>query len=44
MNSAQTLTQAVKHHQAGNLGEAEQLYRKILQAEPRHADALHCSA
>ena len=41
MNSAETLNLAMKQHQAGNLREAEQLYRQILQAEPRHADALH---
>jgi protein O-GlcNAc transferase len=28
-------------HQAGRLNEAERLYLQILQAEPRHADALH---
>jgi len=41
MNSAQTLELALKHHAAGNLREAEQLYRQILQTSPRHADALH---
>jgi tetratricopeptide (TPR) repeat protein len=41
MNSSQMLTLAVQHHQAGNFGEAETLYRKILQAEPRNPDALH---
>jgi len=38
---AQTFALAVKHHQAGNLRQAEELYRQILRAEPRHADALH---
>jgi len=28
-------------HQAGRLGEAEALYRRLLKANPRHADALH---
>jgi protein O-GlcNAc transferase len=32
---------ALRHHQAGRLGEAEQLYREILRIEPRHADSLH---
>jgi predicted O-linked N-acetylglucosamine transferase (SPINDLY family) len=32
---------ALKHHQAGRLGEAERLYRQVLQADSRHADALH---
>jgi tetratricopeptide (TPR) repeat protein len=41
MDSRQTLSLAVKHHQAGNLGEAETLYRRVLQANPRNHDALH---
>ena len=32
---------AVRHHQAGRLGEAEQLYRQILAIDPQHADSLH---
>jgi protein O-GlcNAc transferase len=32
---------ALQNHQAGNLGQAEQLYRQVLQAEPRHADSHH---
>jgi protein O-GlcNAc transferase len=32
---------ALKHHQAGRLSEAERLYRQVLQADSRHADALH---
>ena len=35
------LAQARYHHQAGNLDQAEQLYRQLLQAEPQHAEALH---
>ncbi|WP_146210815.1 tetratricopeptide repeat protein, partial [Azospirillum sp. TSO35-2] len=36
-----TLAQAVAHHQAGRLGEAERGYRAVLVADPNHADALH---
>ena len=32
---------AIEHHQCGRLAEAEAGYRQILQAAPRHADALH---
>lgn len=32
---------AVAHHQAGQLPQAEAIYRQILQAQPEHADALH---
>ena len=34
-------TEAVQHHQAGRLSEAERLYRQILAVEPRHGDTLH---
>ncbi len=37
----QELIKAVRHHQAGDLDDAEQLYRKLLQLEPFHARALH---
>ncbi|HMK78678.1 MAG TPA: tetratricopeptide repeat protein [Xanthobacteraceae bacterium] len=32
---------AVRAHQAGRLREAEQLYRRLLAVEPKHADAQH---
>lgn len=35
------LQQAVAHHRAGRLAEAEQLYRAILQAQPYQPDANH---
>jgi Flp pilus assembly protein TadD len=38
---ARALERAVKHHQAGELQQAEQLYREILQVDPNHIDALH---
>ena len=38
---AQALNKAVAHQQAGELQDAEQLYRAILQAQPNHPDANH---
>jgi len=38
---AETLTLALRSHQAGDLRRAEQLYRQILQADPQHIEALH---
>ena len=32
---------ALRHHQAGQLQQAEQLYRQILAQQPGHAEALH---
>ena len=37
----QTLQQGVAAHKAGKLAEAEQLYRAILQSQPKHPDANH---
>lgn len=37
----QALQQAIALHQAGNLQGAEQLYRAIIKAEPKHPDANH---
>jgi len=39
-NFAETLNVAIAYHQAGNLAQAEQLYRQILQQQPQNADAL----
>jgi predicted O-linked N-acetylglucosamine transferase (SPINDLY family) len=36
----QTFDQALQHHQAGRLHEAEQLYRLILAQRPEHVDAM----
>ncbi|MBP2316270.1 tetratricopeptide repeat protein [Azospirillum soli] len=35
------MAQAVQHHQAGRLAEAEAFYVQALRAHPRHPDALH---
>jgi predicted O-linked N-acetylglucosamine transferase (SPINDLY family) len=35
------LAAGLRHHQSGQLQQAEQAYRQILQANPHHADALH---
>ncbi len=32
---------AIQYHQAGQLADAESIYRRVLQVDPRHADALH---
>lgn len=37
----QALHKALEHHQAGELHEAEKLYRAILQIQPRHPNANH---
>lgn len=38
---APVIQQALAHHQAGRLPQAEALYQQILASQPRHADALH---
>jgi len=38
---SQALQQAMHYHTAGQLPEAETIYRQILQHEPNHSDALH---
>ena len=37
----QAMQIALGHHQAGRLGEAEGIYRRVLAEIPEHADALH---
>ena len=37
----ETLATALQYHQAGQLPEAEGIYRQILEAEPNHPDAWH---
>ncbi len=40
-NPPDLLAQALAHHQEGRLAEAEALYRKLLDRQPNHPDALH---
>jgi tetratricopeptide (TPR) repeat protein len=40
VNVAEVLKRAIAYHQAGNLIEAEPLYRQILQQQPQHVEAL----
>jgi tetratricopeptide (TPR) repeat protein len=35
------LEAGIRHHQAGQLAEAERFYRQVLAADAQHADALH---
>ncbi len=35
------IEQALQHHRAGRLQEAQAIYRQILDEDPNHADALH---
>ncbi|MBF0589264.1 MAG: tetratricopeptide repeat protein [Magnetococcales bacterium] len=37
----QALALGLQHHQRGELPQAEQIYRQILTADPRHAETLH---
>src|SRR5271157_3127927 len=38
---SEALAIAIQHHQGGRLQAAEQIYRRILHAEPNQADAIH---
>jgi tetratricopeptide (TPR) repeat protein len=38
---AEALALGVRHHEAGRLAQAEQVYRAILQKQPEHAEAWH---
>lgn len=37
----EALRLAIRHHQSGQLAQAEAIYRQILQVQPEHPDALH---
>jgi tetratricopeptide (TPR) repeat protein len=38
---SESLHRAIKHHEAGEIEQAEALYREIVRVDPGHADALH---
>ena len=40
-SNAQTLQRAIELHRGNDLAQAEQLYRRVLEREPNHSDALH---
>jgi SAM-dependent methyltransferase/Flp pilus assembly protein TadD len=41
MTPAEAFVAAVRHHQAGQLADADRLYAQVLDADPNHAHALH---
>lgn len=41
MDSAETISLGIQHHEAGRLRKAERLYRRVLESKPEHPDALH---
>ena len=41
MTADEAIQLGMRHHQAGRLGEAEAIYRQVLLANPRQAEALH---
>lgn len=42
-SAASALDRAIRHHQAGELEAADAIYRRILESEPNHPDALNLS-
>lgn len=38
---SESLHRAIKYHEAGEIEQAEALYREIVRVDPGHADALH---
>ena len=40
-DSANALNQAIDHHRAGRLGDAEQIYQRILELDPDNANVWH---
>ena len=41
-NVSDIIEEALGHQQAGDLGQAEELYNLALESEPKHSEALHC--
>jgi Flp pilus assembly protein TadD len=39
--TAELVSVALRHHQAGELDQARELYERVLEADPRHAQARH---
>ena len=40
-NTCMAIQDAIRHHEAGRLQDAQRLYRTILERDPRNSDALH---
>lgn len=38
---AEAIARGLSHHQSGNLAEAEECYRRVLESQPDHPDSLH---
>jgi len=41
ISASQAIALAKQHHGAGDLQKAHDIYRQVLQSDPRQADALH---